>query len=448
MSIPPIVVRAQRNGSYWRAVWIDPVTAELRSEGLGPAVGCKRATRKPKLTEGAAWQKAREVEKRLNAPAAERARAAAPTLAAWIARYLELRTDIGPATRKEISTTRDYLVKHFGADRRIDTITRADAAAFRAYLSRVMVGEGDDVRPAMTEQTIRKHIRACRVLFGANHGALALDLIAFNPFDRQAASPPRVDKTWRYVTAEQTAALLDACPNDSWRVLVALCRWAGLRLGEAMRLTWANVDFDTRQLTVEHEGRQTTKKRTRVVPIQPALMVELIRRYNSAAEGEPVVSLPSNNIRRDFRVIVKRAKLEPWDSPFHTLRKNLRTDWDALYPASDVSDWLGHSDEVGREHYHQTKDETLDAVTGRATPRTEADELREQVREQAEAIAKLKAELVANSKTAPIRVSEDGCLDFGRSGRIVNRDDSAGYRKPPAGLEPATCGLQNRCSTN
>ena len=46
-----------------------------------------------------------------------------------------------------------------------------------------------------------------------------------------AAEP---DKDWKYVSLEKLDKLLDACPNIGWKMLIALCRLAGLRRGEAL----------------------------------------------------------------------------------------------------------------------------------------------------------------------------------------------------------------------
>src|SRR5690606_17498305 len=117
-------------------------------------------------------------------------------------------------------------------------------------------------------------------------------------------------------------ALLDACPSSSWKALIALCRWAGLRRSEAVRMDWPQVDFAARTLTVAHQGEQTTKKRTRVAPMDPRLYAVLMDRFNAAGDGERVFADDPHNLTKDVKAIIKRAGLEPWDKSFHTLREN------------------------------------------------------------------------------------------------------------------------------
>ncbi len=70
------------------------------------------------------------------------------------------------------------------------------------------------------------------------------------------------------------------------------------------------------------------------------------------------------NLWRDFRVICKRAGIEPYAKWCHTLRKNRESDWMAVgFPFHVVVDWMGHSDEVARQHYLRVNDADLDAAT-------------------------------------------------------------------------------------
>lgn len=48
---------------------------------------------------------------------------------------------------------------------------------------------------------------------------------------------------------------------------------------------------------------------------------------------------------RDFRVLCKRAKTQPYDKPLHTPRKSCIDDWArAGYPPKVVQVWAGHRD--------------------------------------------------------------------------------------------------------
>lgn len=50
-----------------------------------------------------------------------------------------------------------------------------------------------------------------------------------------------------------------------------------------------------------------------------------------------------DNIGRDFAILCKRAKVEPYGSPLHTLRKSCIDDWARVYPPKTVQTFAGHS---------------------------------------------------------------------------------------------------------
>jgi integrase len=194
-----------------------------------------------------------------------------------------------------------------------------------------------------------------------------MEHIGRNPFSNVRAPVVRSDKQWAYIDAAGMAAILDACPSAAWRSAFALARWGGLRLGEAQRLEWGHIDWDGRMLTVVNPGRlKTTKKRTRTLPIMPDLYAVIRAVYDAASPGSrgPCDGFPENNVYEIAAGILTRAKVPVYDKPFHTLRRNLVTDWVAVYPPLDVATWLGHDLKVAMEFYHKPKAETIEKVTG------------------------------------------------------------------------------------
>ena len=158
-----------------------------------------------------------------------------------------------------------------------------------------------------------------------NH-AVRDDLILFNPFDRLKSNASEPDKDWRYVTRDELKKLFNACPTKSWCLLLALCRFAGLRQGEALSLPWSRIDWDAHRLEViaEKTGRR------RIVPIEPELYNILLEALETAHEKElliiPTESIVDSNLWRDFGVICKRAGLNRWEKWCQVLRKNCETD--------------------------------------------------------------------------------------------------------------------------
>lgn len=346
------------SGGYWQAQWRD-AHGRQRTKSLG---------NKEKVSERAARKEIRALAARMaTQPGIRNVGAKAPTLDEWCTEYVGLRPDWSPATRAEYDTTIVYLKEHLGATRKLNTITALDAKRWRAWLTE-----------RVSESTVRKHIRNAKVIFNE---AVELHLIAASPFAGQVGRSIDVDADWHYVDMDQLDKLMAACPDQGWRALLGLCRLAGLRLREAIRLRWDQVDFGDRTLTIQHKGRQTTKHKTRTVPIQPRLMVILLERFEAAQPGETVTGVGDHNLTRYMQAIVKRAELEPWAKLYHTLRKNCESDWLATYPVMDVCRWLGHDPTVASKHYHQTTSGVIDAVTGRQAEQeaTELDQARAEI---------------------------------------------------------------------
>ena len=202
----------------------------------------------------------------------------------------------------------------------------------------------------MADATVCRSVRDAKAIFRM---AVDEDLLPFNPFDRLRSTPPPPDRTWQYVSVEMLGQLFKACPTDAWRRLLGLCRLAGLRQGEALRLLWKDVDLRTRQIVVVNPGRyRTTKHRTRRVPAVPLLHDLLTKGTRRESGDRPVVAgLCRTNLWRDFRVILRCAGIRPWKKWCHTLRKNCETDWAERFPIHVVAEWLGNSPEVALRHY-------------------------------------------------------------------------------------------------
>lgn len=283
-------------------------------------------------------------------------------LAKWIDTYFGLRGDLADASERDQRTTAKMLLKHFGPGRDIATITRLDAATWRASL------DGSDA-------TVRKHTRNARTLFGVMHGAMKFDLVTFNPFDREPSAPPQLDNDWFYLDLDDFERLLRACryyQRGRLAVLAGLSRLAGLRLNEAKRLSWRDVDLKANRIVVTPATRKvTTKQKRRIVPVCPRLARMLFcSRATARLDNDDIAGLPvadfgqHQDALRPFKRAIVVAELSVWERPFHTLRKNCETDWLARgLPVMDVCRWLGHDPRVAAQFYHQTTAETWSRIT-------------------------------------------------------------------------------------
>jgi hypothetical protein len=70
---------------------------------------------------------------------------------------------------------------------------------------------------------------------------------------------------------------------------------------------------------------------------------------------------------RRYIGLFEKAGLEPWDRPFHTLRKCCGTDWGELgIPLADIAAWMGNSPAVAARLYLRTTPTTWSRITGLA----------------------------------------------------------------------------------
>ncbi|WP_028657091.1 tyrosine-type recombinase/integrase [Nocardioides sp. J54] len=76
----------------------------------------------------------------------------------------------------------------------------------------------------------------------------------------------KVEVTMMIPTAEQVARARDTCPDPAFVGFVAVCAYAGLRLGEAAGLQVGDVDFLRREIRVRRQVQGQTRATTKVVP--------------------------------------------------------------------------------------------------------------------------------------------------------------------------------------
>lgn len=274
-------------------------------------------------------------------------------LGAWLESFMASRAELKPGSRRKLEQTQEKLLDAFGKDRAIHTITPEDAAAWRESLK----GKG------LSEASVKTHCGNAKTIF---REAVRNEVLSRSPFAHLKGGVTPTKNT-RFVTAEETEALLAACPNAEWRLLVGLARLAGLRTpSETHLLCWADVDFDKARLRVRspkterHPGHEH-----RIVPIDPRLMRLLQERYDAAGEGETLLVEVGAN-RRTLSAIAERAGVPAWADVWQTLRRSCEIEWAQTFPQYAVSRWIGHSITVSGRHYaNSIPDELFDKVAKR-----------------------------------------------------------------------------------
>jgi len=331
----------------------------------------KTVGRTDQLSKRQAEKRRREKEFELAKQPGRRNVSRSPLLGDYLASYFESRkSELAQGTMDLHRQTGRYLEAFFGKARRLDSIQRADARAFKAALAGGKLAYINQYKRKkksnLESSTVNLNVRNARTIFSK---ALDDDLILFNPFDRLAETCA-VIKDWHYVSLEEFHQRIDGVPQ-AWRLLFALTRLAALRRGEALNLRWSNIDWDQARLVVIASDEWKPKDRDhRTVPIVPALYALLLEAFEAAKPGSERVIAPGTikvkNITRDFAVLCRKAKLPKYAKPTHTLRKSCLTDWAKQFPAHVVKEWAGHSSiETTDEFYLKVSDADYNAASGR-----------------------------------------------------------------------------------
>ena len=268
------------------------------------------------------------------------------------------------------------VLPRFGALR----IDRVRPAALQAWLDRESAAGGSPSELA----------QAVKALRGALESAVAWELLPRNPARHLELPPAEPARETVVPTAAEVRALLSH-PDDPdvplWRLLAA----SGLRIGEALALTWDDVDLDARALVVRRhrttdaerqpvvvEGAKT-RAGQRTVALDAATVAAL-RRHRAAqnarrlALGEPWVEggvvfdggegepLGDTAARHRLRRACERAgirRLHP-----HALRYWHRTHLSVVGVRDSVArDRLGHAGAGISAHYDRAlPDEQAEAA--------------------------------------------------------------------------------------
>lgn len=131
---------------------------------------------------------------------------------------------------------------------------------------------------------------------------------------------------------------------DRLRPIVLLALNTGMRRGELFHLAWANVDFQTKTITVD--GKTAKSDRTRHVPMN-AEVFSTLKAWKAQTKGMLVFpgrdSKPLDNIRRSWTGVLEDSKIKNFR--FHDLRHTFASNLVmAGVDLNTVRELLGHSD--------------------------------------------------------------------------------------------------------
>jgi len=164
----------------------------------------------------------------------------------------------------------------------------------------------------------------------------------------------------RTITMEEFAKLLDSCPNQEWRTIIALARIGGLRCpSELQQLRWSDVHWDQNRFLVRspkterHAGRGE-----RTVPLFPELLAELKKQF--LIDSEFVIQSFQGtkwNLTSPFQKISRRAGLGTIVRPFDNMRMSRSNEVFRLFGSQKENAWIGHTERVMSDHYFKLMDD-------------------------------------------------------------------------------------------
>ena len=221
----------------------------------------------------------------------------------------------------------------------------------------VAEGHADDCRAWLLKRfapaTVSGDLRRAKQFFKQ---AVRRRLLPASPFEEVKCGSQRNRKRQVLVSQETIEAVIDACPNNDWRLVFALARYAGLRIpSELQELRWCDVNWSGDRFLVRspktehHEGQGE-----RVMPIFAELRPHLERAFDEAPEGAEFVvprAVGKENLSRYASQILERAGIEKWPKLFVNLRASRATELEKEFPAYLVDRWIGNSSKVRQDHY-------------------------------------------------------------------------------------------------
>ena len=295
-------------------------------------------------------------------PEAKPAATLGPFLQEWLATR---KGDYKPASLIAWGQVINALTEFMGAGCPLAEVTQAKAEAFQQSMLAA------DLRAT----TIHRRLQHARMFFAH---AKRKGLVDANPFEFVRHRPGDASERRANVPAADVQRAMEHAPNGTWKLLIALSRFAGLRVpSEALSLRWQDVDWKRGRLTVPSPKTQHLAGRSyRVIPLFPAVRPYLEAAWDEAPEGAKYI-IPEEyrrraqgpagwanaNLRITLEKVIRRAGLEPWPRLWHSMRASCETDLARQFPLPVVAKWLGNTQAVAMRHYVDVTDADFERAT-------------------------------------------------------------------------------------
>ena len=179
----------------------------------------------------------------------------------------------------------------------------------------------------------------------------------------------------QFVPMDDYYRLLDACPCQDWRCIIALARIGGLRApSEVLRLKWTDINWERNRFYVMSSKTKPKDKKVRLVPLWSLLREELERLYFTQPKGTEFVITryrdpERTNLGTQFARIVKMAGLDEIVRPFDNMRMSRSNEVYASDGPICESDWIGHSIKTAKKHYLRVQETDFERTLENDNPK-------------------------------------------------------------------------------
>lgn len=233
--------------------------------------------------------------------------------------------------RRKLATLQNHFSKQL-----VRTITTGDVLKFRASRLKAPSRRNKQLSIASVN---RELALLRRILNVAHHEGWLIR----NPFAAGTKIICAADerKVERILTSGEEARLLEACKGARahLRPIVILAIDTGMRRGEILKLSWSDIDFENKIITVKAFNTKTLRERQ--VAMTPRLHRELVNLFQRNRTTHLVFSI-RDNFKNAFNCARRMANLN--DVRFHDLRHTAATRLVRGHmPLSEVGRILGHT---------------------------------------------------------------------------------------------------------
>jgi integrase len=194
----------------------------------------------------------REFIRRLTEASTGEALPAEKTIQGWLDEWVKQKaSSTKPSTLLRYKASTKALITHLGEEKAalpLDSLTVGILREFRGKLQAA----------GRTAKTCNHYLKD---LNSALRAAVKEDIISRSPAENLDPLPEEDSTERKPFTFEQVSRLLAAAPSQSWRGIILLGAYGGLRLGDAARITRGCIDLQ--EQCIRYKPQKTTRKKAK-----------------------------------------------------------------------------------------------------------------------------------------------------------------------------------------